>query len=198
MKRKIPSSLQKIINNMKKNKNKTEKTKETLEEKEILVDDVNVDAADEALEPDEEPRSKEEQLELDLEEAQNKHLRLLAEFQNFRQRASRMQLEQADSCAGKTVKQILPILDDFERAALQEEFSEGVSLVYQKMKSTLEQLGVKPMDSNGEAFNPEYHEAITEIPAPTPEMQGKIVDTVEKGYFIQDKILRFAKVVVGK
>ncbi len=185
---------------MKRKKNKTQKNnkKATSEEKEVLVDDINVDAVDEPTESDEEPRSKEEQLELDLEEAQNKHLRLLAEFQNFRQRASRMQLEQAESCASKTIKQILPILDDFDRAAGQEEFSEGVNLVYHKLQTTLEQLGVKSMDSNGEAFDPDIHEAITEIPAPTPELQGKIVDTIEKGYYLQDKILRFAKVIVGK
>lgn len=185
---------------MKRKKNKTQKNnkKATSEEKEVLVDDINVDAVDEPTKPDEEPRSKEEQLELDLEEAQNKHLRLLAEFQNFRQRASRMQLEQEENCAGKTIKQILPVLDDFDRAAGQEEFSEGVNLVYHKLQTTLEQLGVKPMDSNGKAFDPDIHEAITEIPAPTPELQGKIVDTIEKGYYLQDKILRFAKVIVGK
>jgi len=177
-------------------KNK-KKNKDASEEKEVLLDDTNVETTDEAAEPDVE-RTKEEQLELDLEEAKNKHLRLMAEFQNFRQRASRMQLEQAESCSGKTIKQILPILDDFDRAAQQEDFSEGVSLVYQKLQSVLEQLGVKPMESNGEAFNPDIHEAITEIPAPAPELQGKVVDTVEKGYYLQDKILRFAKVIVGK
>ncbi len=185
---------------MKRKKNKTQKTnkKNTSEEKEVLVDDLNVDAVDEPTEPDEEPRSKEELLELELDEAKDKHLRLLAEFQNFRLRASRMQLEQAENCAGKTIKQILPILDDFDRAAGQEEFSEGVNLVYHKLQTTLEQLGVKPMESTGGAFDPDIHEAITEIPAPTPELQGKIVDTIEKGYYLQDKILRFAKVIVGK
>ena len=185
---------------MKRKKNKTEKThkKATSNEKEVSVDDLQEVATDEANESDEMPRSKEEQLELDLEEAQNKHLRLLAEFQNFRHRASRRQLEQAESCASKTIKQILPVLDDFDRAAQQEDFSDGVTLVYHKLQSTLEQLGVKPMESNGETFDPDIHEAITEIPAPTPELQGKIVDTIEKGYYLQDKILRFAKVIVGK
>ncbi len=184
---------------MKRKKNKTEKTnkKATSDEKEVLVDDANVEASEETAET-EEPRSREEELELELEEAQNKHLRLLAEFQNFRQRASKIQLEQAESCAGKTIKQILPVLDDFDRAAQQEDFSEGVSLVYHKLQSTLEQLGVKPMESTGADFDPDIHEAITEIPAPTPELKGKVVDSIEKGYYLQDKILRFAKVIVGK
>jgi len=185
---------------MKSKKNKTQKTKEKVnsEEKEVLVDDANVETTDEATDSNEAPRSKEEQLELELEESQNKHLRLLAEFQNFRQRASKMQLEQAANCAAKTIKEILPVLDDFERAAQQEEFSEGVRLVYLKLKNTLEKLGVRPMESNGQDFDPDIHEAITEIPAPTPELKGKIVDTIEKGYYLHDKILRFAKVIVGK
>ncbi len=185
---------------MKRKKNKTQKTKKKAnsKEQEALVDDANVETTDEATQSDEAPRSRIEQLELELEETRNKYLRLLAEFQNFRQRASKMQLEQAANCAAKTIKEILPVLDDFERAAQQEEFSEGVRLVYHKLKNTLEKLGVRPMESNGQDFDPDIHEAITEIPAPTPELKGKVVDTIEKGYYLNDKILRFAKVIVGK
>lgn len=200
MKQKIQSSLQKIVNNMKRKKNKTDKVKKTkstddsVETDEKIVDETIENTTEEV----QEELTKEEQLEQDLEEAQNKHLRLMAEFQNFRQRASKMQLDQADRCASKTIKHFLPVVDDFDRAAQQEDFSEGVNLVHQKLNSTLEQLGVKPMESTGEDFNPDFHEAITKIPAPTPELKGKVVDTIEKGYYINDEILRFAKVVVGE
>ncbi|HHB79027.1 MAG TPA: nucleotide exchange factor GrpE [Saprospiraceae bacterium] len=202
MKNNIPSSLQKIMKNMKRKKNKTDQAnrnhKAKSKEKETLIEETLAEDTKEDTVGKEEPKTKEEQLELELEEARDKYLRLMAEFQNFRKRASKTQLEQAENCAVKTVKQILPVVDDFDRAAEQEDFSEGVSLVYHKLKSTLEKLGVKPMQTTGEDFNPEYHEAVTSTPAPTPEMKGKIVDTLEKGYFIHDKILRFAKVVVAE
>jgi molecular chaperone GrpE len=96
-------------------------------------------------------------------------------------------------------------LDDFARAKANAEiensnepFSEGVQLVYNKLHTTLEQRGLVAMESNGTDFDPEYHEAITEIPAPTEEMKGKVIDTVETGYTLKDKIIRYAKVVVGK
>ncbi len=100
---------------------------------------------------------------------------------------------------------MLAVLDDFERALKQMEkaqdvaaLKEGVDLVYTKFKTVLEQKGLKPMDSVNTEFNADLHEAITEIPAPTEEHKGKVIDEVEKGYFLFDKIIRFAKVVVGK
>ena len=104
-----------------------------------------------------------------------------------------------------TISVLLPVLDDFDRAKKNAEdenstepFSEGVMLVYDKLYKNLEQKGLKAMESTGEEFDPELHEAITEIPAPNEEMKGKVMDTVEKGYFLKDKIIRHAKVVVGK
>jgi molecular chaperone GrpE len=103
------------------------------------------------------------------------------------------------------VTALLPVLDDFDRAKKNaddensaETFSEGVSLVYQKLYNILKQKGLEPMETNGQPFDPELHDAITEIPAPTDDMKGKVVDTVEKGYMLNDKIIRHAKVVVGK
>jgi molecular chaperone GrpE len=100
---------------------------------------------------------------------------------------------------------MLPVLDDFERAIKASEnltdvaqAREGLSLIYQKMLNTLQQKGLKSIETIGEEFNVEQHEALTEIPAPTPEIVGKVVDQVEKGYYLNDKIIRFAKVVVGK
>jgi molecular chaperone GrpE len=102
------------------------------------------------------------------------------------------------------LKELLPVMDNFERAVKANEtvhdinaVKEGFELIYQNMLRRLESRGVKAMESNGQAFDVDYHEAITNIPAPTPELKGKVVDTVEKGYTYNDKVLRFAKVVVG-
>lgn len=138
-------------------------------------------------------------------ELQDKYLRLYAEFTNYRKRVMKERLELIDQAAKDTLAAILPVLDDFDRAKQAAEnsgqgdaFSDGVGLIYHKLQSILEQKGLKPMKSNGEKFDPEFHEAITEIPAPSDDMKGKVIDTVEKGYFLKDNILRYAKVVVGK
>jgi len=135
----------------------------------------------------------------------DKLIRLAAEFDNFRKRTSRERVDLLQTAAKDTIADLLPILDDFDRAkklaedeSSDESFSEGVQLVYQKLHSTLKKRGLKPMESDGEEFDAEFHEALTEIPAPTEELKGKVVETVEKGYLLQDKIIRHAKVVVGK
>ncbi|MCB0645602.1 MAG: nucleotide exchange factor GrpE [Saprospiraceae bacterium] len=144
-------------------------------------------------------------LKAQVEESKDKYLRLFAEFDNYRKRTMKEALDVRQTAAKDTIISLLPVLDDFERAKKlsdhensTEVFSEGVSLVYQKLFSTLEAKGLKAMESNGEVFNPEFHEAITEIPAPNEDMKGKIIDTVERGYFLNGKIIRYAKVVVGK
>ncbi|NNE13415.1 MAG: nucleotide exchange factor GrpE [Saprospiraceae bacterium] len=146
-----------------------------------------------------------EELTQQLEEARDKHLRLFAEFENFKKRNSRERLDLLKNAAQDTMSAILPILDDFDRAKkaaedekTEEQLSEGVLMVYNKLYSVLGNKGLKPMVSTGEVFDPEVHEAITEIPAPSEDLKGKVVDTVEKGYYLNDKIIRFAKVVVGK
>ena len=199
MKRNLNASFQKIVSKMTRKKNKTEQkdnaTKEQNLDTKDQVENIDVDVDTEAIEK---PISKEEQLTLDLAEAVEKQNYLRAEFQNFRNRTAKQNLQFSETCTKKTVEQILPVVDDFDRAAQQEELSEGISLVYTKLISTLDNLGVKAMETTGESFNPDQHEAITEIPAPTEDLKGKIVDTIEKGYFLHDNILRFAKVVVGK
>ena len=117
----------------------------------------------------------------------------------------RERLELMNTAAQDTMTALLPVLDDFDRAKKnaedensKEPFSEGVMMVYNKLTNTLQQKGMKVMDSTGEVFDPELHEAITEIPAPSEDMKGKVIDTVEKGYYLNDIILRHAKVVVGK
>ena len=138
-------------------------------------------------------------------ELKDKYLRIYAEFENFRKRSVREKLDMMKTAAQDTMSVLLPVLDDFDRAKKasdspdsEEKLPEGIELLYHKMYNVLKSKGLEPMESNGETFDAELHEAITEIPAPTEEMKGKIIDTVEKGYKLKDKIIRHAKVVVGK
>jgi len=144
-------------------------------------------------------------LQSQVSELKDKHLRLLAEFDNYKKRTVRERLDLMSSASKDVILALLPILDDFERAkksaddpATGEHFSEGVSLVFNRLNSTLQSLGLKVMESTGQPFDPELHDAITEIPVPNDDMKGKVIDTIEKGYFLNDKIIRHAKVVVGK
>ena len=146
-----------------------------------------------------------EALELDVKESKDKYLRLFAEFENFKKRNMRERIELMKTAGQDTIQTILPVLDDFDRAKKSaedetstEQLSEGVLMVYNKLYSVLGSKGLTAMESTGEVFDPELHEAVTEIPAPTEDMKGKVIDTVEKGYLLNDKIIRFAKVVVGK
>lgn len=138
-------------------------------------------------------------------ELKDKYLRLFAEFDNFKKRTIREKMEMMKTAAQDTMAALLPVLDDFDRArkaATDSDkvklFEEGIGLVYQKLNSVLKQRGLEPMETDGELFDPELHEAFTEIPAPSEDLKGRIVDTIEKGYKLNDKIIRHAKVVVGK
>ena len=150
-------------------------------------------------------KAKVEELEQELSVSKDKYLRLFAEFENYKKRNTKERLELMSTAGRSTIEKILPVLDDFDRAKksaedenTNEQLSEGVLMVYNKLYSVMENLGVTPMETTEQAFDPEFHEAITEIPAPSDEMKGKIIDTVERGYLLNDKIIRFAKVVVGK
>lgn len=139
------------------------------------------------------------ELEDQLSELKDKYFRLFAEFDNAKKRAARENLDIRQTAGREILAAMLPILDDFDRAAsLGNLGGEGVQLIYQKLQTTLTQRGLRAMDSTGFEFDADQHEAITEIPAPTDNLRGKNIDTVEKGYFLGDKIIRFAKVVVGK
>lgn len=133
----------------------------------------------------------------------DKYLRLYAEFDNFRKRTMRERADLVRSAGRDLSEAMLPVLDDFERAEAagegqdMEQMREGYLLIGQKMKSILESRGVKRMEAKGADFDTDLHEAITQIPAPTPEWKGKVVDVVEPGYQLHDSVLRFAKVVVG-
>lgn len=138
----------------------------------------------------------------DLSEAKDKYLRLYAEFENHRRRTAKERIELISSANEQLIKSLLPIADDFERAAKaygekSDKESEGFLLIHNKLRKVLEQYGAKAMDtSSGSEFNPDLHEAITQIPA-DEKLKGKVVDVVEKGYLLNDKVIRFAKVVVG-
>lgn len=137
-------------------------------------------------------------------EAKDKYLRLYADFENFRRRTAREKIEFLQTAEADLMTAVLPVLDDFERAIKSMEkvqdiaaVKEGVQLIYQKLYKTLETRGLRPMESVGKEFDGESHEAITQIPAPSEEMKGKVVDEVERGYTLKEKIIRFAKVIVG-
>jgi len=140
-----------------------------------------------------------------LNESQDKYLRLSAEFDNYRKRTLKEKSDLLKSGGEETILKVLPVLDDFERAmvAMQttteiEAVKNGISLIYTKLKDTLTQQGIKEIESMNLDFNTDLHEAITKIPAPKEELKGKVVDVVQKGYYLNDKVLRFAKVVIGE
>lgn len=146
-----------------------------------------------------------EQLKKELDEVKDKYVRLVAEFENFRRRNAKERVELIQTAGKDVVQSLLVVLDDCERASRMiesatdiEPVKEGVSLVFNKLKNTLQQKGLKKMDSKGLEFDPEVHEAITEIPVPEEEMKGKVIDEVEPGYYLNEKLIRHAKVVVGK
>ena len=145
-----------------------------------------------------------EKLKNEAGEFKEKYLRQVAEFDNFRKRTNREKLELIQTAGKDVIVSLLDILDDCDRAQQQldkEEVpasvKEGILLVFNKLRNSLYARGVKPMTSIGEEFNPDLHEAVTEVPVP-PDMKGKVVDELQKGYYLNDKIIRFAKVVVGK
>ncbi len=137
----------------------------------------------------------------EIKDLKDKYLRLFAEFDTARRRFAREKIELSKTAGREIIIELLPILDDFERAfKLSPATSEakGFELIYNKLKNNLENKGLKPMVAIGQVFDPDLHEAITEIPAPTPEWRGKVIDEVERGYYLNDVIIRYAKVVVGK
>ncbi|TLV01109.1 nucleotide exchange factor GrpE [Dyadobacter luticola] len=140
----------------------------------------------------------------EIAELKDKYLRLYADFENFRRRTAKEKLEMISGASADMVKLILPIVDDFERAKVSFDSSteidalkEGVDLIYNKLYKALESKGLKPMESKGETFDAEIHESIAQFPAPSEELKGKVIDEIEKGYYLNDKVIRYAKVIVG-
>lgn len=148
--------------------------------------------------------SKIAELEAKVVEAKDKYLRLYSEFDNFRKRSIKEKADLIKSGGEDVFKAVLPVIDDFERAMKAAEnatdvaaVSEGVHLIYNKFKTTLKQKGLEEMEAAGKVFDADIMEAITSIPSPTEDMKGKVIDEVEKGYSLNGKVIRFAKVVIG-
>lgn len=144
-------------------------------------------------------------LQKELQEQKEKYIRLYADFDNFKRRNAKERVELIQTAGREVIQSMLEVMDDCDRAEKQmqksddlKQIREGIQLVFTKFRNTLQSKGLKEMKSIGEEFNPDVHEAITEIPVPDENMKGKVVDEVEKGYMLNDKIIRFSKVVVGK
>jgi len=184
----------------------------TMEDKEMETKDQAIDAQNEAEnstetapELEETPLSELDQLKADLADQKDKYLRLMAEFENFRRRTAKERLDLIQTAGKDVIVSMLEVMDDCDRAEKQlnsaDDISvqkEGIKLVFNKVRSTLQSKGVTAMESLHKDFNVELHEAITEIPVTDNKQKGKVVDEITKGYFLNDKIIRFAKVVVGK
>lgn len=146
-----------------------------------------------------------EKLQAELKEQKDKYIRLYAEFDNFRRRTAKERIELIQTAGKDVIISLLDVLDDCDRAEKQiqqsddiNQVKEGIQLVFNKLRGTLQSKGLKAMESINTDFDVEKHEAITEIPAPTESLKGKVIDEVQKGYYLNDKLIRFAKVVVGK
>lgn len=145
-----------------------------------------------------------DKLTAEIQDQKDKYLRLLAEFDNYKRRSSKERVELSQTAGKEIIVSLLDVLDDCERAEKQLQLEKnsadlsGIQLVFNKLKNILQNRGLKPMVSIGEEFDVEKHEAISEVPAPSPDLKGKVVAEVVKGYYLNDKIIRFAKVIVGK
>ncbi|MFT6715922.1 MAG: molecular chaperone GrpE [Saprospiraceae bacterium] len=175
--------------------------KEETQEKEEATTDQIEDQEEKIAEPE---LSEEEKKDAKIAGLEDKYLRLFSEYENFRKRTSREKSELITASKADTFKVLLPVLDDFDRALKSigdasdvDSLKEGVNLIYDKVVMSLGAQGLKEMDILEKEFNAEEHEAITNIPAPTKKLKGKILDVVEKGYILNEKIIRFPKVVVG-
>jgi molecular chaperone GrpE len=146
-----------------------------------------------------------EECQKQINELQDRYIRLMAEFDNFRKRSLKERMELLKSAGEDVLVNILPVIDDFERGLDAIEKSsdidavkKGIELIYNKFKDFLVQRGVKEIDARNQDFNVDMHEAITKIPAPEENLKGKVVDVVQKGYYLNDKVIRYAKVVIGE
>lgn len=174
------------------------------QEQELASEEAKAAAEEQGTNPEAEVNEF-DKLKAEVDEAKEKYLRLYSEFENYRRRTSRERLDLINTANEELMSAILPVIDDFERAdkAFDENgdirsFKEGYDLIYNKLKKNMEAKGLKLMECRaGDDFNAEIHEAVTQIPAPEDNLKGKIVDVIEKGYFLNEKVIRFAKVVTG-
>ncbi len=143
------------------------------------------------------------ELENEVQESKDKYLRIYSEFDNYRKRTLREKIELSKTASEEVIADLLPVVDDFERAIKSMEEQEmpetdGIMLIYNKLKNILEQKGLKSIEAMGQPFDVDYHEAVTNIPAPSEDLKGKVVDVIERGYLLNDKVIRYSKVIVGQ
>ncbi|HBC04635.1 MAG TPA: nucleotide exchange factor GrpE [Aequorivita sp.] len=181
---------------------KNDKMKETEYEEEVGFDETDINEQEAAQEKVTDALS---ELEEEFQREKDRYLRLFAEFENFKKRTARERVDMFKTAGADVIGSLLPVLDDFERALKEIEKSEddsllkGVELIHNKLRETLKSKGLHLMDVKpGDAFDADSHEAITQIPAPEDKLKGKIIDVVEKGYTLGDKIIRYPKVVIGQ
>ncbi len=197
----------------------TKKGSQKSEKDEVVEENVNMDDKTSSEEIQEETQEEgvdvdepvtEEKREIDelttkVADLNDKYLRLTAEYDNYRKRTLKERMELQKSAGESILRGVLPVVDDFDRALAHlseasdlEAVKEGIDLIYNKLQEFLKQNGVKEIEAKEKDFDTDVHEAITNIPAPTEELKGKVVDCIEKGYMLNDKVMRFAKVVVGE
>ena len=182
----------------------TDHTQEQSDKEEILENTANDSSRSEEAKVVEPELTEVEKLKAEVAMLNDKYVRLYAEFDNYKRRTTKERIELLQTAGKDVIVSMLTVLDDFERAAKAmgtatevAPVKEGIELVHHKLKGLLNQKGLKEMESKGNSFDPELHEAITNIPAPSDKLKGKVIDEVEKGYYLNDKVIRFAKVVVG-
>ncbi|MEN8202374.1 MAG: nucleotide exchange factor GrpE [Bacteroidota bacterium] len=180
-------------------------TEEMLNEEQVQEEPTQEEEAEEAEEKEEEEEKKEPTVEEKLAELQDRYLRLTAEYDNFRKRTLKEKIDLQRSANENLLNALLPVADDFDRGIQSvdeakdiEAVKEGLKLISGKFQSFLTQQGVKEIEAVKKAFDTDVHEAITKIPAPSKKLKGKVVDVVQKGYMLNEKVLRYAKVVIGE
>jgi len=201
MTKKKKQNIEEVDNKNQENMNASESTEDIadkVEEKEKVSSKKKRSAKKEKL-------SREKELEAKVNEINDKYLRLFSEFDNYRKRTIKERIELSKTASEEMIVDLLPVLDDFERAIKSNEESEdcdaikdGMKLIYNKFKNTLDKKGLQPIEATGNEFDTDFHEAITQIPAPSDDLKGKVVDEIEKGYQLGDKVIRFSKVVIGQ
>ncbi|PQJ30435.1 nucleotide exchange factor GrpE [Nonlabens arenilitoris] len=184
---------------------KNKKEEQELKDLEAQTVDQQEDVNDKAAVEEQEQKDPIVELEEQLQQEKDKFLRLFAEFENFKRRTAKERNELFKTAGEGVLKDMLPVIDDFDRAMIEinkseeKNLIEGVTLISNKLRNTLKAKGLEQMEvRSGDAFNADYHEAITQIPAPSDEMKGKIIDVIEQGYKLGDKIIRYPKVVIGQ
>lgn len=198
----------KVVEDQETNKmtdNTQENPQEQIQEEIEMVNAASQNTVEDKLDSENESKLSEiDTLKQDIATANDKYVRLYAEFDNYKRRTTKERIDFLQTAGKDVIVSLLSVLDDFERANKAMETAEnvapvkeGINLVHSKLKSLLVQKGLKEMESKGVAFDADIHEAITTIPAPSEDLKGKVIDEVEKGYFLNDKVIRFAKVVVG-